>query len=121
MDGIINAFLPHAPEIMNVVVVPFFIWAAVQVGRKFGVDIQDKHKRTLQSALMTGANLAMQRKLTGSAAVGVILDHVLNKGAPDAVANFKLSKDELRRMAEAKLHEVTTDALTAALGRATAK
>lgn len=121
MDGIINAFLPHAPEILNTIVIPFVIWAAVQAGRKLGVDIQDKHKRTLQSALWTGANLALQRKLTGAAAVGVILDHVLNKGAPDAVANFKLSKEELARMAEAKLHEVANDALTGALGRAIAK
>jgi len=85
-DSIVNALLPHAPEILNSIVIPFVIWAAVQVARKAGVEIQEKHKRTLQSALTTGANLALQHKLTGAAAIGVILDHVLNKGAPDAVA-----------------------------------
>ena len=119
MNNVLNAFLPHAPEILNSIVIPFVIWAAVQVARKAGVEIQEKHKRTLQSALATGANLALQHKLTGAAAVGVILDHVLNsKGAPDAVANFKLNKDELARMAEAKLHEVANDALSAVLRQA---
>lgn len=118
-DSIINALMPHLPEILNSLVIPFIIWAAIQIGRKFGVDIQEKHKRTLHSALTTGANLALERKLTGAAAVGVILDHVLNgKGAPDAVANFKLDKDELARMAEAKLHEVANDALSAAARQA---
>lgn len=119
MDSIIDAILPHAPEILETIVIPFIIWAAVQVARKAGVEIQEKHKRTLHSALTTGANLALERKLTGAAAIGVILDHVLNgKGAPDAVANFKLDKDELARMAEAKLHEVANDALAAAARQA---
>lgn len=117
-DSIFNAFLPHAPEILNSIVIPFIIWAAVQVARKAGVEIQEKHKRTLQSALATGANLALQHKMTGAAAIGVILDHVLNKGAPDAVANFKLDKDELARMAEAKLHEVANDVLSVAIRQA---
>lgn len=118
MSKTIETLLPYLPSLMEIVVIPFVIWAAVQIGRKFGVDIQDKHKRTLQSALNTGANLAMQRKLTGATAVAVILDHVLGKGAPDAVANFKLSKDELARMAEAKLHEVAADHAVAVKGAA---
>lgn len=118
MDSILEAFMPYAPELINVLVVPFLIGLAVQGARYFGVEIQEKHKRTLQSALTTGANLALAKQLTGATAVQVVLSHVLGKGAPDAVKNFGLTTDELRLMAEAKLRQIANDPMTAALQQA---
>lgn len=118
MNPLIMAFLPYAPEIMTTIVAPFAVATLVKGAQYFGVQIQEKHKRTLQSALTTGANMALAKQLTGPAAVKLILDHVLGKGAPDAVQNFKLNMKELQEMAQGRFQEVANDPLSVALRQA---
>ena len=118
MDEVLTAFLPYAPEVIGTIVVPFAIGVLWRGFRYFGVEIDEKHKRTLQSALTTGANMALAKNLTGAAAVKLIMDHVLGKGAPDAVANFKLDLNQLQDLAQGRLQEIANDPLAAALRQA---
>jgi uncharacterized phage protein gp47/JayE len=58
---------------------------------------------------MTGARLALARQLTGSAAIQIILDHVRDVGASDALGHFDLDAGTLTNLAEAKLEQVATE------------
>lgn len=123
MDQILDAFLPHAPQILETIVIPVIIWAAVKAGRKFGVEIDAKHRDVLQSALRTGARMALSQQLTGAAAVKVIMDHAQGAGAGDAVRHFGLDPDKLFDMGRAVLDalikdQIATDPLADALRRA---
>lgn len=53
---------------------------------------------------MTGARLALNRQLTGPAAIDLVVAHV-RQSVPDALGKLTPSENILGRLAEAKLQE----------------
>ncbi|WP_312532016.1 hypothetical protein, partial [Paracoccus sp. (in: a-proteobacteria)] len=84
MDLIKAAVMPHVLEIISILLASMLGWAANTARKKWGIDIEAKHRDALHSALMTGARLALQRGLTGQEAINQILRHV-QISVPDAV------------------------------------
>lgn len=107
-------------------------WVSMVLNKKYGMDIEARHREALHSALLSGARLAIAGKLTGSAAIAVNRKYTV-EAAPDAVRAFKLDErlDKLDELAESKLEQLTgleidlpldriipEDKLTSALRRA---
>ena len=117
MHDLIQAAMPQILDIAGIVLAGVLTWAAAAAKRKFGIDIDARHRESLHSALMTGARLAAARQMTGKAAVGLILDYV-RQSVPDALDRLMPGQGVLADLAEAKLHEAVQDKLAEALARA---
>lgn len=114
-----GALMPPILEITSIILLAALTWAAAWAKRKFGIDIEAKHRDALHSALMSGAQLAAARQLTGNAAVALILDYV-RKSVPDALAKLSPNLAILTDLAEAKLQQTSADRLREALAAARA-
>ncbi len=110
MDLIKAAVIPHVLEIISIMLASMVGWAANTARKKWGIDIEAKHRDALHSALMTGAQLAMQRGLTGQEAINQILQHV-QISVPHAVIGLDARTEVLGNLAQAKLQEVAKEAL----------
>lgn len=84
--------------------------AANTAKARWGIEIEAKHREALQSALMTGAAMALAKGLGGKDATSEVLRHVLARGAPDAARFFGLDARGLEEMALAKIREVLQSA-----------
>lgn len=79
--------------------------AANTAKARWGIEIEAKHREALQSALMTGATMALAKGLAGKDATNEALRHVLARGAPDAARFFGLDARGLEDLAQAKIRE----------------
>lgn len=104
MDLIIAAVMPHILEIISIVLASILAWVANVARRKWGIDVEARHRDALHSALLTGARLALERKLDLKAAIGLILGHA-QASVPDAIAALKPSARVLEDLAQSKLRE----------------
>lgn len=102
--GLVAAVTPLLIDLLAIVLMAALTWAAAWGKRKFGIDIEAKHRDALHSALMTGARLAAARQLTGPGALQLITDYV-RKSVPDALATLAPSQAVLTDLADAKLQE----------------
>lgn len=128
MNSILTAASPHIIDLLGLVLTGIIGWAAAAARKKWGVDIEARHREALQSALLTGAQLALKHELTGKAAVDLILRYVVSS-VPDAIKGLGASHDVMTDLAKAKLEQVAqtkakeaagaaVDALTSALRKA---
>lgn len=108
--GIIALLAPQILELVAILLMAMLTWAAAWAKRKFGVDIEAKHRDALHSALMTGARLAASRQLTGAAAVALVVDYA-RQSVPDALAKLAPPQAVLKDLAEAKVQAVVQDRL----------
>lgn len=108
MQTIISAAVPHILELLGLVLTGIIGWAAAAARRKWGIEIEARHREALQSALLNGARLALRHELTGKAAVDLILNYI-RSSVPDAVGNLKPSPEVLSDLAKAKLEQVAAE------------
>lgn len=104
MDLIKAAVLPHLLEIINILLAGLVAWVANVARKKFGIDMEARHREALQSAMMNGARLAFDRKLDLKAAVELILSYV-RASVPDAIRALNPSGKLLEDLAQSKLQE----------------
>lgn len=125
MQSIIAAATPGIIEILGVLLTAIIGWAATKARQKWSIDIEARHREALQSALLTGATLALRHELSGRAAVDLVLRYIA-QSVPDAIGGLgaspevlaDLAKAKLEQAAQAKAREATgaaVDALTGAL------
>jgi hypothetical protein len=94
------------------ILVPALVTALFRWFQKLGLDIEQKHRDALQSALANAAMIAIARG-TRNGATGAAIDYVRGS-VPDAVKQFKLD--------DAKIVELLKPRVTAArLGAAKSK
>lgn len=106
-------------------------WAAKQASARWGIQIEAAHREALHWALYTGANLAINKQLTGQAALDLAIGYA-RKSVPDAIGSLRPSDAVLADLAKAKIEQVASekakdvtgeavdrlsDALAKALGR----
>lgn len=120
----LNDNAPAILALLGAILTPLLALLFDLLRKRFGLDMDARNREALHSALMTGAQLALSRKLTGAAALKLMLDYA-SVSVPGAIAYFGTSTDHLRKMAEAKLEQVGAaaaakagDALTDALRKA---
>lgn len=84
-------------------------WGVAILNRKTGIEVSAKHQASLQSAFLNGARLALNRNLTGKAALDLVLDYA-KKSVPDALDYFKPPVAVLEGLANAKIEQAKTEA-----------
>uniref|UniRef100_UPI000225FB10 hypothetical protein n=1 Tax=Paracoccus sp. TRP TaxID=412597 RepID=UPI000225FB10 len=121
MQQIIASAAPHLLELVSLAITAIIGWAAAAVRRKWGIEIEARHREALHWALYSGAQLAVKNQLTGKSAVDLMLEYV-RRSVPDAIGNLRPSAEVLTDLAQAKLEQVVAergkDALAEALRRA---
>lgn len=90
----------------TVAITGFIGWGAALVKRKFGIEVEAKHRQALHDALLNGAKLAIGRGLTGPAAVGVAVNYAHNM-SPGIIKYFGAKAGQLDEIAESKIQELT--------------
>lgn len=97
-----EAVAPALLEAIAAVVALMIGWASVYAQRKWGIEIEARHREALHSALTTGARLALDGQLTGKAAVDLAIDYA-RASVPDAIRALVRDDGVLMRLAESKL------------------
>lgn len=120
MSIFLQAFTPMILEITGIAATAAITAASGYAMRKWGIEIQAKHRDALHSALMTGVNAALGKGITGNAAVSAAIDYA-RQSVPDAIKNLKPTANVLSQLAKAKLEEVTKLPPEDALGKALAE
>lgn len=100
-----EALAPHVLEAIGALITLLLGWLTMQARTRWGIEIEARHREALHSAMMTGAQLALDGDLSGDAAKRLVLDYV-RASVPDAIRWLAASDGILMRMAEAKLGEV---------------
>lgn len=125
LDAFMTAAAPSVIDLIGLALTGIIGWAAAVARKKWGIDIEAKHREALHSALFTGAQLALKQNLTGKAALDLILRYI-RESVPDAIGGLGATKEVLTDLAKAKIEEVAqakakeatgaaVDALTGAL------
>lgn len=96
------AVQPLLPELIGMAATAIVGNVAIVARRRFNIDMQARHREALHSALTTGAQLAIDRKLTSQAAINLILAYA-RQSVPDAIKALKPGADILENLARAKL------------------
>lgn len=109
--SIFGALKPYLVELTGILVAGVLGYLATLVKKKFGLDIEAKHREALQTALTNAAGLLIARG--DGLAAGVNFDvknplvaEAINyalKGAPDAMKYFGLTPERVRDMLAAKV------------------
>ena len=108
LDTILTAAVPGVLELVGVILTGIIGWAATRARAKWGIEIEARHREALQSALLNGARLAMDRQLTGKAAIDLVLTFI-RSSVPDAIGNLKASPEVLTDLARAKLEQAAAE------------
>lgn len=104
MKEIIVAAAPGLIELFGVVLAALLGWAANTARKRWGIEIEAKHREALHSALMTGAQLALKHELTGRTAIDLVLRYIASS-VPGAIEGLKATPEVLTDLAKAKLEQ----------------
>jgi len=86
--------------------------AASAVEKRWDIEIEERHRNTLHSALITGISAALLRGAKRDTAIQAGIDHAL-VSVPDAIAELAPKPEVLRNLAESKLRQIVEKALPA--------
>ena len=66
-DGsVLETIRPMLLEIISLIIVAVVAWVGKTAKKKWGIDIEARHREALHWALYTGAQLALKQQLTGA-------------------------------------------------------
>lgn len=108
METFLTAAEPYALEIVGLGLSAVISWAAVRFTKKTGLDIEQRHRDALHTALMTAARLALAKQLTGAAAIELALDYA-KRSVPDAIRKLNPPQAVIENLAKAKLEQVKAE------------
>lgn len=97
---------PALTSLAEAIITALIAWGVVIFKQKTGIDIEDKYKRDLHDAALTGARAAIAKLGSGSAespeAIESVLDH-MQKSTGDAIKALEPETGVLTKIAVAKL------------------
>lgn len=105
-DQLMTALMPVLTDALSIIVMALIAFAAQRFARWTGVQIEEKHMRTLHSAIMTGIRQALAKGLEGNFAVHDAILWAETTGAPDAIKALRVDQIDLKYLASAKLQEL---------------
>ncbi|MBT0778074.1 hypothetical protein KF941_01245 [Paracoccus sp. pheM1] len=95
-------------ELIGLAITAIIGWGVRQASKRWGIEVEAKHREALHWALFTGAQLALERRLTGKAALDLILAYA-RRSVPDAIINLQPTPEVLTDLAKAKLEQVAAE------------
>lgn len=98
-----SAVAPIALDLLSGLVLALIGWAAATINRKTGIEIEEKHRLALHSAVMSGLKAAFAQGITSRAALVTFASEYVAASVPDAVKKLKTSGDVLPDLIESKI------------------
>jgi hypothetical protein len=114
VGGIFGVWKPYVVEIVQIAAFAIVGLLAELARRKFNLSIEESHRNALQTAITNAAGLALnklgnslqgKKVEIGSPIIAEAVNYVA-KSAPDAMAKFGLSPEDLREKVVAKIPQV---------------
>ncbi|WP_151720202.1 hypothetical protein [Gemmobacter serpentinus] len=96
--------LPVLLQLIAAILGMVLLRAAEAARRRWGIEIEARHREALHAALMTGVSAALARGLQGTAAIDAATVYA-RTSVPDAIATLKPDAVLMRNLAAAKLHQ----------------
>lgn len=104
LNTLAAALAPHILELMAGALSAMIGWAAMAAKRKWGLDIEARHREALHSALMTGARMALDRALSPQSAADLAIGYA-EASVPGAIRALRPTPEVLVNLARAKVAE----------------
>lgn len=95
---------PHILELIAALLLAVITRLAAALHRKWGIEIEERHRLALHQALMTGAREALGRGLAGREAVEHAIAHA-GRSTADAIRTLRPAEGVLEKIAGAKVAE----------------
>ncbi|MFD1914131.1 hypothetical protein [Halodurantibacterium flavum] len=99
------ALLPHLMELIGALATMVLVWLTAEIRRRWGIEIEARHREALHSALMTGIRAALFRGLTGPDVVQAAIEYA-GESVPDALRRLRPAPHVLNDLTSAKLREL---------------
>lgn len=96
--------LPTVLELTGIALGGVLLRASLVAKKRWGIDIEARHREALHSALMSGVRAALAKGLSGQAAIQAAVDHATSS-VPDAMRGLNPTMEVLGNIAAAKLRE----------------
>lgn len=107
LQAILSALAPHLLELVGVIVTLLLGIMTREAKRRWGIEIEAKHREALHLALMTGARVALMKDETLSAQdVASAAVAYAKRSVPDAMNALKPRADVLVDLATARAKDV---------------
>lgn len=104
INSVAVALAPHVLELIAGLLSAMIGWAAVEAKRKWGLDIEARHREALHSALMNGARMALDRAISQQGAADLAIGYA-EASVPDAIRALRPSPEVMVNLARAKVAE----------------
>lgn len=104
LSHFVPAVLPTLLELTGLALGGVLIRGAVVAKKRWGLDIEARHREALHSALMSGIRAALAGGLSGEAAVKAAVQHA-TRSVPDALGTLNPTAEVLKSIAVSKLRE----------------
>lgn len=101
---------PDMMDLLATVATSAIAWGAFQFTRKTGIEVEEKHRAALHSALMTGIRAAIVAGLGKEAAVLAAVRYA-SRSVPDAIAKLRPGADVTAEIAAAKYEQARNESL----------
>ena len=105
LNDIVTEALPLLLQGLSALVMLMLMRASSYAKARWGIEIEEGHRKALHSAAMSGIRAALARGLSGKPAMDAAVAHML-ASTPDAIAALRPASGVLTSIAEAKLREV---------------
>lgn len=102
INAILAAAEPYILEALAGILAILIARAAAVARKRWGLDIEARHRDALHTAIMTGIAVAMGRGLSGPAAIDAAITHA-RASVPDAIRGLAPGAGVLENLAEARL------------------
>ena len=106
MQTLFDQLTPYLAQAAGLVLATFLsamaAWIGAAVRRRTGLEIEAQLREVLHQALATGAELAVQKQLTGADAVKAAVAHA-RRSVPDAIAGLSPGPAVLETIAATKI------------------
>lgn len=96
--------LPVLLQLIAAILGMVLLRAAEAARRRWGLEVEARHREALHTALMTGVSAALARGLKGTAAVDAATVYA-RRSVPDAIAALRPDAVLMRNLATAKLQQ----------------
>jgi hypothetical protein len=102
---IIEALAPHLIEALMALITLATGYGVVQFKRWTGIQIEERHRQALHSAIRTGVVALAERGLTGDELIKGVKDYI-RQSVPDALASLVPGDGVLSTLIKAKVREL---------------
>lgn len=99
-----STLAPYLMEVLGLIITALIGMVAARFQQWSGIQIDARHREALHKALMTAAQAAVGRHMSGAVAVDFVEEYV-GQSVPDALRRLKPSAGVLVELARAKLAE----------------